>query len=341
MSESIINETKIRGGNKEHNSMLYAKTVNNKTRDLVLAKRFPTRWKDYRESWDSNVINESDFTPFPLCYEIQLMDACNMRCAICHKRKRSGKKLDMRILEKALIEGAEYGLPAVQFGLDSEALYDVNYLINAIELVKQHGVMDIIVDTNGLLLNEDVAEKLLHSGITMICISIDAYTVETYNKIRHSDKFTLVEQNVMRLCDLRKASDTFLPQIRVSFCKTYVNQHEESAFVNKWSKIVDQVDVQNYISTVGEFQCLEKGRKIKTDFCKDPFRRVGILATGDVQPCCCSFLSPDIVLGNLTKSTIMELWNSEKLRDMRFAFVNDRSKLPNYCKICLDSRYQF
>ena len=165
--------------------------------------------------------------------------------------------------------------------------------------------------------------------------------METYKKIRKSNKFSLVEHNVKSLVEIRNEAGTGLPQIRLSFCKTYVNAAEEQAFIEKWGNIVDQIDIQNYISLVGELQDLETGKRIETAFCKDPFRRVGILANGDVQCCCSSFGNPDIVIGNLNNNTMKVIWQGETNRRIQKAFLEHSDAIPNYCKRCLNSRWEF
>lgn len=178
-------------------------------------------------------------------------------------------------------------------------------------------------------------------GVTLVNISIDAATNETYKIMRNSNKFDLVERNVKKFVDLRNKYNLGLPQIRLSFCKTYANSDEEKLFIEKWYNCVDQIDVQNYISTVGEFNELDKGSKIETQFCKDPFRRVGILCNGDVQCCCCSFGHSDIIIGNIYETSMQEIWNGESMKKIQNAYLNNMEDIPEYCKVCLNSRYSF
>lgn len=201
--------------------------------------------------------------------------------------------------------------------------------------------MDIIVGSNGLLLSESVSENLIKEGVTLLCISLDAASAETYKNIRRSDHFETVEKNIFSFINMRDRLKASLPQVRLSFCKTYVNAHEEEIFINKWRSIVDNIDIQNYISTVGDFQDLSKGEKLDADFCMEPFRRVGILANGDVQCCCCSFSHQDIVIGNIFKNSMHDIWNGARLRAIQRSFMNTQESIPQYCKMCLNSRYKF
>ena len=327
--------------NEKHNAMLYAKTKVLTSRDETLEDKYGERYKQYRQIWNANVREEGDIPEFPIHYECQLTDSCNLKCAICHDRKRTGVKIDIEVLKKVINEGKKYGLCACSFGLDSESLIDKQILLDTIDCAKNANVMDIMLGTNGILLTEDLSEKLIMGGVTMLRVSIDAATAETYKKMRHSDKFEIVEENIKKFVEIKQQLGLVLPQVRISFCKTYLNSNEENQFIEKWSNIVDQIDIQNYISIVGELQDFSSGKRIENYFCKDSFRRVGILANGDVQCCCSSFGSPDIIIGNIYEQSMYDIWNGQKMKAIQKAFLYDCTNIPDYCKKCIHSRWSF
>lgn len=327
--------------NQKHNSMVYKESRQLRSRDEALTQIYGRKYTNYRKKWCADITDKNSIPAFPMDYSLQLVDSCNMKCAICHSRKRTAQKLEGGVLRKVIIEGKDKGLCSVAIGLDTEALIDTNLLFETIHYCQEAEIMDIMIDTNGLLLSEELSQKIIQCGVTMVCISIDAATAETYKKIRHSDKFELVCNNVKNLVQKRDELNSTLPQIRISFCKTYVNKHEEQLFFDMWENIVDQIDIQNYISTVGELQDLASGKQIKSDFCKDPFRRVGILANGDVQCCCCSFGHKDIVIGNIYKTSMQEIWDGEKMKAIQHAFLDHTDNIPRYCRQCLNNRWEF
>ena len=67
----------------------------------------------------------------------------------------------------------------------------------------------------------------------MLRVSIDAATAETYKKMRHSDKFEIVEENIKKFVEIKQQLGLVLPQVRISFCKTYLNSNEENQFIEK------------------------------------------------------------------------------------------------------------
>lgn len=322
------------------NASLYGKSLERKTREEELHLRYGKRWDEYRYLWDAPLKKGEAGVPFPLAYEMQLIDSCNLRCGICHSRRRTGEKLSKEDIDKIFSEGEQNGLCAVSFGLDMEPLVDFDLLMYAVKSAVSHKVMDILICTNGILLTKERMTELCKYA-TMFMISIDAASAEMYAKIRHSDKYDVLIENIENLVAFRNQLDSAVPQIRLSFCKTNINACEEKAFIEKWENIVDKIDVQNYISTVGEFQELSSGKRAEESFCADPFRRIGILANGDVQCCCHSFRNEDIIIGNIHEETISDIWNGEKLKAIRDAFVNNMDKIPGYCKECLNQRWIF
>lgn len=332
--------------NKEHNEKVYEESIVTFSRDMILEKKYGEKYTDYRLNWNKDIKCISDIPAFPLHYDIQLVDACNLHCAICHSRIRSGKKIDTALLKKVLREGAEKGLCSFSVGADSEGLIDKDLLMDIISYAHDIGIMDILIGTNGIFLDCDFSKRLLGMlsttgyGPTALLISLDAASPDTYKKIRHSDCYEKVEKNILNFINLRKEYGLALPEVRLSFCKTYINSFETNTFINKWNGIVDHIDIQNYISLVGEFQELQKGKKLDFKSCVDPFRRVTIYSNGDVQ-CCCAFGHKDIIIGNIHESSISDIWNGERMKAIQTAFLMDLNKIPPYCKRCLNSRYQF
>lgn len=322
------------------NPSLYGKSLERRTRDEELHARYGKRWDKYRNLWDAPLKNGEDCISFPLAYEMQLVDSCNLRCGICHSRKRTGEKLSKEDIDEIFSEGESNGLCAAAFGVDTEPMIDFDLLMYAVRSAASHNVMDILIDTNGILLTKERAAELCKYA-TMFKISVDAASAEMYDKIRHSDKYDVLVENIENLVAIRNQLGSSVPQIRLSFCKTYINACEEKMFIEKWENIVDKIDIQNYISTVGEFQELSSGKSAKATFCADPFRRIGILANGDVQCCCHSFRNEDIIIGNIYEETISDIWNGEKLKAIKGAFAKALDNIPNYCKECLNQRWIF
>ena len=92
-----------------------------------------------------------------------------------------------------------------------------------------------------LTLDDDLARFMVEIELDSISFSIDFVTRETLEKIRGVDKLEKIEAAVFRMLAAR--GDRDLPRISVSFTLQDKNRHEEAAFVERWSGLVDCVRV--------------------------------------------------------------------------------------------------
>ncbi len=115
---------------------------------------------------------------------LELTTKCNLNCIMCFRKSWSeiegemNEKLFMKILDEAVKANTEF----IWFGGWGEPLIHKNFIEFA-EEVKRRG-FKLGINTNGTLLNKDLALKLINIGLDRLSISIDAASQQTYNKIR-------------------------------------------------------------------------------------------------------------------------------------------------------------
>ena len=165
------------------------------------------RWLKYREEYDAaSNLKKLDY---PIQLDFELNSSCNMRCPMCpisaESPKGKGKKtwFDFEFYKEILEFSVQKGTKAIKLNYINEPLIR-NDLIKFIDFAKKIGVLDIYFSTNGLLLNEQISEKLINSGLTRIQISIDATTQETYDKIRPGGDYNKIIKNVLNFINLKK-----------------------------------------------------------------------------------------------------------------------------------------
>ncbi|MEW6139522.1 MAG: SDR family NAD(P)-dependent oxidoreductase [Thermodesulfobacteriota bacterium] len=94
--------------------------------------------------------------------------------------------------------------------------------------------------TNGLLLNKEMAEKLLSAGMDWLCVSIDAATQDLYEKIRRGSNFDTVCSNLARIGEMRSGK---LPKTMINFVIMHMNAHQVEDMVRLAATLgVDQVN---------------------------------------------------------------------------------------------------
>lgn len=152
---------------------------------------------------------------FPLNIAIEPTNHCNFNCIMCPHDKMTRKKgiMDIRLYKKIIDEVAEVN-PDTRIYLDfyGEPLIVKYKLYYMIDYAIKRNVKNIATNTNASLLDEEMAEMLLDSGISFISLDCDGYSKEVYEKVRRGgnrDKFFKnVEYLLERLNERKKIKPT-------------------------------------------------------------------------------------------------------------------------------------
>jgi len=257
----------------------------------------------YRQQWKTTY-EFGEVTDFPTQLDFELNYSCNFRCPMCtwsvESTKGMGKEtwFSFDVYKEVIDDGVKRGLKVIRLNYINEPLIRPD-LIKFIEYAHQAGILDIYLSTNGSLLTEKIARKLIPSGLTRIQVSLDAITESTYEIIRSSN-YTLgeVTQRVLRFIELRdKEFSTELPTVRVNFVKTDLNELEQEKFINFWQDKVDAIGIQDLVNIRKPIENEFQGG-VKDFKCVHPFQHVTIRYNGHILPCC-TFFGAELPLAKL------------------------------------------
>ncbi len=291
----------------------------------VLAAELGPDYALYRRQWEA----ARDFLwlpPFPLQVDYELMFRCNLRCPIClmslpaAERARYGEarqELSAQTVAELIAEGASQGQKALGFG----GLWEPLLSPELPELVAEgrgRGLVDVICNTNGLLLSEKLSRALIKAGLTKLMISLDAVSESVYARQRPGGELREVEANINAFLALRRQLGRRLPLLRVSFCRTVLNEGELEAFVRRWTGAADFLSVQvygRYHDGAPDFpssgpSAAAPGR------CAQPHKRLLVRHNGQVCPCC-DASGLELSLGSIYEKSLAELWRSHSLAELR------------------------
>lgn len=283
---------------------------------------------------------------FPIHIDFETIFGCNIRCVMCthaHRNLFPTRKtlLDFDLFKKIIDEGAPYGLSSIGLDQEGDPLL-VKNLSEFIGYAKSKGVIDIMINTNALLLDKERTEELLHSGLTRIHFSLDALKEVTYNKIRVGSDYRKVTENILYFCKRKKEIKKELPVTRVSFVKMSHNELEQEDFVNYWTPIVDAIAIQEYnnpFPQLLELNLLYASSRIKnSEFkCTQPWFRVVVLSDGSVLPCCFLGMSLKMIIGNALETPVYDLWNSATMKALRQMHKKGTYKQHKVCGVCAEN----
>ncbi len=298
-------------------------------------QRKSLRFLIYRIEW--NLAKYFGYLPKrPLNIDIELSDACNLRCTMCiHGLDGlpSVGYMEYETAESLLLESAKLKIPAVKFNWRGEAGLHPK-LVELVEMASRLGFVDIQLNTNLVSMDQRKLERLVFSGIHRIIVSCDGATKETYEKIRIGSNFERLLSNLETIRTLRLKHKLTYPKVRVQFVKQVDNVHEVDKFLLDFDHLADDLriaEVSNRgtdgIVSVGDQYAVGRKR------CEQPWQRLIISKDGKYHPCCNDW-DQLYELGNIDNDSIHDAWNSIKLDSLRKANISNELDEHPLCKNC-------
>ncbi len=311
------------------------KNVNVKYRNLP-------EYKEYRKMWRETAVKHIN-TEFPLHLDIEVTSYCNLACPMCPRTHRvelgkwENRMMKLNTFKKIIDEGAKKGLKAINLNNFGESFYNKN-IIEMIEYAKSKGVLDIMLHTNGTVMDEQLAEKIVKSGLDRIIFSLDSITKEIYEKIRVNANFEDTVKKVKLFHNVREKLNSYKPVIRISMVRMKENDHEAKNFDNFWGSYADEITYTDYRNQDGldKVDRYTKERKENKSYaCPALWQRLTINATGEVTACCRD-AGKRLTLGKLDDSVtnLTDVWNGKSLNDARKLHEEKKAYLIDACNGC-------
>ncbi|MBF0345958.1 MAG: radical SAM protein [Nitrospirae bacterium] len=166
---------------------------------------------------------------YPIYMIIDPTNHCNLRCALCPTwQDTQGRPKGMMALEsyKRLLDEVGpyvFGVYLCNWG---EPLLN-QHLVEMIEYAKGYNTI-VGFSTNLNRLNNDIAGRIVASGVDLIVLSIDGATEESYGRYRVGGSFSTVMGNIERLLAHRETSRPF-PLLIWQFLVNRYNEGEVEA----------------------------------------------------------------------------------------------------------------
>lgn len=268
----------------------------------------------------------------PVEYIVETTAKCNIYCPMCPRETHPQPKEDMdeAVFRKLLSESAGTAEHMMLIGL-GEPLLDPR-IFDRIHSCAEHGI-SALISTNGTLLDEKAAARLLDSPLSHITLSFDGYSKETFEFYRKGAKFERVRDNFLRFCRMKHERGSRL-QITVQMVRMDGNRHEEEAFRRFWQSVpgVDLIRVKDdetnllagpAAARAGARRCLYLWRGA-----------MYVKHNGDVYPCCQSYMLDGAPVGSIVRQSLPEIFNGAPMRRMRRLHAEGRAGEIEICAKC-------
>ncbi len=246
--------------------------------------------------------------PMPSVFEISNSGMCNRKCSFCPRSDPNylhvNKFIDSKLVKKIAKELTEHEYSGtilfsgyVEPLLDKKIYKDIKYLKQKLPY------SNIELITNGDVLNDDRALKLFESGLDVLLISV-------YDGPKEAQNFHEMMQRI------KIDSKKFVVRNR------YYGEDKDFG-----------ITISNRSGNLSnsEFKIAPLKEPLKLN-CNYPFYTFFIDYNGDVQMCSHDW-GKKMIMGNLTKNSIKEIWLSEKFNFVR-SKLGTKNRNFSPCNVC-------
>ena len=312
----------------------------------TISRELGKKYIEYRNKWVSASARQI-VTKFPLYLQIENVGKCNLHCPSCIQGIKELRDnytkgmlpLSAKLFKNILTEAKKYRCPSISFHNNDEPLL-LPDLEERISLARKAGFLDIILTTNATLLTKDRTLKLLEAGLTKINFSVDAFDENDYHVKRPGGNFKQVLGNISYFLNQKKIKKLKLPVTRVTCVLNKFGIKNMDKFYSFWKDRVDMVEFQNFQAIKGYTEKFKpiKAKIDKKFICNAPWQQLVIRPNGDVLPCC-AFYGIDMVIGNIRKTSLYDIWNSGKMKLIRRELLMNNFDFSPACKKCSETCY--
>lgn len=298
------------------------------------------------------------FVPFTPSYiQVEVINRCNLACVMCPivdlSRARPRRALDASVFVSIVEQ-----LPALR-RVDLQGIGEplLNPHIEAIVAASRARGLEVGFVTNGLLLDEVRAERLLRAGLTHIVFSVDSVDPGVFASIRSgADVGHLLDRIGMFLASRRRLGAT--THVGMMSVAMTLNLESLPDVVSTAAALgVDELTIKGLnpfarpdlqerepaeaLRRIREAAAAHTGLRVviacENDHsilrCRWPWTAAYVTAEGDVTPCCNCPDSRRVNLGNLFEKPFVQIWNAPAYRRFRREL---RTGVPEICRSCPD-----
>jgi radical SAM protein with 4Fe4S-binding SPASM domain len=281
---------------------------------------------------------------FPYAYGISLGEyKCNRICRMCPMYNMPpirSRYITPEVMERACRELGDHScnLEISAYGETFQHPLADDFLFLARKLCPN---AEIVVATNGSLLNRERREKIVDSGIDHLSFSLDAGSPESYEWLCHSKDYKKMCRNLESLVEIRNKRGAKHLRITTHILGIKELSHEFEGFIKRWSKIVDAAVVRNYGNWAGLVDdngiTPAEEQKIPEERypCAWLWYATKIEPNGDVSKCFVHVTGDKNPLGNIMEQSFESIWRGEKLRRLRELHCSNQYGPVEFCGSCI------
>ncbi|MFH1519732.1 MAG: radical SAM protein [Candidatus Omnitrophota bacterium] len=258
---------------------------------------------------------------FPTHFSIQTTSLCNASCIFCPypdtKNMFPQRVMDMGLYKRIIDQCSKFNkVERIMLYMNNEPLTD-KHLIERINYAKERlPEVSVHLLTNGVLLSETLADRILESRLDWLGISFQGINKDTIEKAMGIPYKSTLER-VIRFIDKVKKKKNIKEYLMITFLKhKYLSEDEKEEAIQFWrNKGIERISYfDRPVSRAGNLKDIEKVHNTGDIIgCRSIWaeKMIHIVEDGKVILCCMDWRR-EVILGDLNNETVYKVWNGRR-----------------------------
>ena len=289
--------------------------------------RGPEYW-EYRKKWEE-CANKQIVPKGPIHLDIETTNACNLKCKMCFRNALAEKKefkqgfIELAFFSDLIDQAIDLNVCSVKFNYLGEPLLHPD-VVKQVAYAKKRGVIEVMFNTNAVLLTAEMSRQLLDAGLDSLFFSVDSPYPEKYNEIRKGADFHKVFKNIENFMKVKENGGYKHVQTRVSIVLMDQCKEELKEYENMFLDLVGTVGYGEYFDRDKDYGA-ELGF-VEGFACSQPFQRMFVHWDGKTTMCCWDYAGQKVI-GNAHRTPLIDIWQCDEFNKLR-----DHMKIGTYYK---------
>ena len=191
------------------------------------------------------------------------------------------------------------------------------------------------MNTNGTLLDEEMAEMLLDSGIDFVSIDCDGFSKEIYERIRINGNRDVVYANIEYFLNRKHELGLVKPIIEVKTMEMDENRDEVDRIMEYWRRKGAWTTKRRLITWGGKIEDIRYEIDNQRIACGNAVGTMAITWDGKVVNCVMD-VDAEYICGDVNYESVQEIWMRRNQNLVKKHMGHQWNDIPNICKTCMD-----
>ncbi|MFA6088651.1 MAG: SPASM domain-containing protein [Candidatus Woesearchaeota archaeon] len=304
-------------------------------------------------------ILESSRSKYPIIYNIETTNLCNMKCQMCPRTTLMNRKIeemDMNIYKKIINQIKPFSYDQWNrwedfvknnYGISKNDMSENHFFLYIIpKVIVLHGFGEPVLDKlickriellankniptyfscNPSNLKLDKIDSVFKSGLNFLKFSLESTDDTEQKRIRgNASNFTESCEKIFRILD-KKHSKGYSTTLVISIIDINPKKDE----FEKFQETFKNTDIYIYKKAQDCKWYKDNTNKLTSihwlEFCQFPWSSMTVYSNGDVVPCT-QDCNADIKLGNVKETDLIDIWNGNCYKKFRNTHCEKSSSL--------------